>query len=254
MRLPRRLQHGESAELVDHLGELRSRLFVAGLAVLVASGVAFAFHEQLIELLNRPLPEGRQKPVTLGVTEPFMTSLKVSLAAGFAVALPVVLWQVWGFLAPAFQRGIQRAVAALVAFGALLFAGGVAFSYFVVLPAAIRFLTTYDSNVYDIEVRASHYYSFVLASLLAVGLIFQLPVAVLGVVRLGLVTSTKLRRNRRIGYVAMAATAVVLPGVDPVSTALTMLPLIALFESSIWLAVLFERRWGLANAPLGEPA
>ncbi len=254
MRLPRRLQHGEPAELVDHLGELRGRLIVAGLAVVIASGVAFAFHEQLIELLNRPLPEGRRKPVTLGVTEPFMTSLKVSLAAGFAVALPVVLWQVWGFFAPAFQRGVQRAVAALVTFGALLFAGGVAFSYFFVLPAAIRFLTTYDSDVYDIEVRASHYYSFVLASLLAVGMIFQLPVAVLGAVRLGLLTSAKLRRNRRIGYVAMAATAVVLPGVDPVSTALTILPLVALFEASIWLAVVFERRWSMAGAPHGEPA
>ncbi len=253
MRLPRRLVHGESAELVDHLGELRSRLLVAGLAVLVASGVAFAFHEQLIELLNRPLPEGRKKPITLGVTEPFMTSLKVSLAAGFAVALPVVLWQIWGFLAPAFQKGVQRSVAALVTFGALLFAGGVAFSYFFVLPAAIRFLTTYDADVYDIEVRASHYYSFVLASLLAVGMIFQLPVAVLGAVRLSLVTSAKLRRNRRIGYVAMAATAVVLPGVDPVSTALTMLPLIALFEASIWLAVVFERRWSLATELAGEP-
>jgi len=254
VRLPRRLQHGEPAELVDHLGELRNRLLIAGLAVLVASGVAFAFHEQLIELLNRPLPEGHRKPVTLGVTEPFMTSLKVSIAAGFAVALPVVLWQVWGFLAPVFERGVQRAVTLLVAFGALLFAGGVAFSYFVVLPAAIHFLTNYDSDVYDIQVRASHYYSFVLASLLAVGLIFQLPVAVLGVVRLGLLTSAKLRKNRRIGYVAMAATAVVLPGVDPVSTALTMLPLIALFEASIWLAVVFERRWGLVGLPHGEPA
>jgi sec-independent protein translocase protein TatC len=254
VRLPRRLEHGEPAELVDHLGELRGRLMIAGLAVIAASGVAFAFHEQLIELLNQPLPEGRRKPVTLGVTEPFMTSLKVSLAAGFAAALPVVLWQVWGFLAPAFERGVQRAVALLVAFGALLFAGGVAFSYFVVLPAAIRFLTTYDSDVYDIEVRASYYYSFVLASLLAVGLIFQLPVAVLGAVRLGVVTSAKLRRNRRIGYVAMAATAVVLPGVDPVSTALTMLPLVALFEASIWLAAAFERRWQAASAPAGSPA
>ena len=253
MRLPRRLNHGEPAELVDHLDELRGRLMIAGLAVILASGVAYAFHEQLIALLNQPLPEGRRRPVTLGVTEPIMTSVKISLAAGFAVALPIVLWQAWSYVAPAFQRGVQRSIAALVGFGALLFAGGVAFSYFVVLPAAIRFLTNYDSNLYDIEVRASHYYSFVLASLLAVGLVFQLPVAVLGLVRLGLVTSAKLRRNRRIGYVAMTAAAVVLPGVDPVSTAITMLPLIGLFEASIWLAVFFERRWGFTGALAGEP-
>jgi sec-independent protein translocase protein TatC len=253
VRLPRRLQHGEHAELVDHLGELRARVAIAGFAVVAATAVAFTFHSQLIELLNRPLADGRQ-PVTLGVTEPFMTSLKVSLAAGFALALPIVLWQAWSFFAPAVDRTIQRAIAALVTFGAALFAGGVVFSYLVVLPAAIRFLTNYDAEIYDIEVRASYYYSFVLSSLLAVGLIFQLPVAVLGAVRLGFLSSSTLRRQRRMGYVAMAALAVVLPGVDPVTTALTMLPLFLLYEGSIWLAVVFERRWSLVPEPSSEPA
>jgi sec-independent protein translocase protein TatC len=253
LRLPRRLQHGEGAELVEHLGELRSRLVVAGLALLAATGVAFAFRANLIELLNAPLPADR-RPVTLGVTEPFMTSLKVSLAAGFVLASPVVLWQLWSFLAPALQRGVQRAVAALASFGTVLFAGGVAFAYIVVLPAAIRFLTTFDAEVYEIEVRASYYYSFVLSTLLAVGLIFELPVVLLGLVRLKILSSTTLRRKRRLGYVLMAATAVVLPGVDPIATALTTVPLIALFESSIWLCALFERRWRASAQLQGEPA
>ena len=107
----------------------------------------------------------------------------------------------------------------------------------------MKFLTNFDSSLYDIEVRASSYYSFVMLVLVFVGILFQLPVFLLGLVRFGVTSSAKLRRNRRMGYVGMAALAVVMPGVDPVTTALTMAPLMVLFEGSIWLAVVFERRW-----------
>lgn len=250
MRLPRRLAEGDTAELVDHLGELRARVIVSLVAVAAGFAVAFVFRERLIELLNAPLPADHKKPVTLGVTEPFVTSLKISAFAGLAIALPVVLWQFWSFVAPALDRGIRRAIAALVAFGAALFAAGTAFGYFVALPAAVRFLTDYDSNLYDIEVRASYYYSFVLAVIGSVGIVFELPVIVLGLVRLGVLSSDKLRRNRRTGYVGMAVLAVVLPGVDPVTTALLMAPLMGLFEASIWLSVALERRL----EPEGQPA
>src|SRR5579884_3938626 len=139
MRLPRRLGHAETAELVDHLGELRARLIV--ILVAVASG----FHHQLLEWLNQPLPAGRRKPVTFGVTEPFMTSLKVSIYAGFALSLPVILWQLWAYLAPAFRKGTERALVGFVAFASLLFAVGVGFGYVVALPAAVHFLTNYDA-------------------------------------------------------------------------------------------------------------
>lgn len=243
MLLPRRLGHEETAELVDHLGELRTRLIVILLALAAGFAVAYGFHHQLIEWLNRPLPAGRRKPVTFGVTEPFMTSLKVSLYAGFALALPVILWQLWAYLAPAFRKGTERALIAFVAFASILFAVGVGFGYTVALPAAVRFLTNYDSQIYDIQIRASSYYSFALLSLVAVGLVFELPIFILALVRLGITTSRKLRRNRRIGYVVMAALAVALPGVDPVTTAFEMVPLMLLFECSIWLSVVFERRW-----------
>jgi sec-independent protein translocase protein TatC len=243
MRLPRRLAHGQSAELVEHLGELRSRLLVVLLALGAGFAVAYGFHHQLIDWLNQPLPAGHRRPVTFGVAEPFMTSLKVSLYAGFALALPVLLWQLWSFLAPAIDRKAERAISGFVAFASVLFGLGVAFAYKVALPAAIHFLTNYDSSVYNIQIRASSYYSFALLSLLAVGLVFELPIFLLALVRIGVLTAAKLRRNRRIGYVAMAALAVALPGVDPVTTAFEMLPLMALFELSIWLSVLFERRW-----------
>ncbi len=243
MRLPRRLRPDETVGLVDHLGELRARLVVVLIALAAGFAVGYGFHHQLIEWLNQALPAHHRKPVTLGVTEPFMTSLKISLYAGFALALPVILWQVWSFLAPAVPKGVERSILGFVAFASVLFAVGVGFGHEVALPAAVHFLTSYDSGVYDIQIRASSYYSFAMLSLLAVGLVFELPVFILGLVRFSVVSAAKLRRNRRIGYVAMAALAVALPGVDPVTTAFEMVPLMFLFEGSIWLAVVFERRW-----------
>lgn len=248
MRL-RRLDHEEQAELVEHLGELRTRLVISLVAVAVGFGVAYAFHGTLLHWLNAPLPAGHRRPVTFGVTEPFMTSFKVSLYAGFALALPVVLWQLWAFLAPAFQQNIQRSMASSVAAATALFAIGVGFGYRVVLGPAVHFLTTYDSHLYDIQIRASSYYSFVLMVLVAVGIVFELPVFVLALVRLRIISSQTLRRKRRLGYVIVAALAVALPGIDPVTTTLEMIPMLLLFEGSIWLSLLFERRWHHAHAP-----
>ncbi|MDQ2913938.1 MAG: twin-arginine translocase subunit TatC [Chloroflexota bacterium] len=243
MRLPKRLLHGEPAELVDHLGELRSRLVIVLVALAGGFAIAYGFHHELINWLNQPLPAGRRRPVTFGVTEPFMTSLKVSLYAGFALAFPVILWQLWSFLAPALDKRVRHSILGFVAFATGLFAFGVAFSYKIALPAAVHFLTNYDARVYNIQIRASSYYSFALLSLIAVGIVFELPIFILCLVRIGVLSSAKLRRNRRIGYVAMAALAVALPGVDPVTTAFEMVPLMGLFELSVWLSVLFERRW-----------
>ncbi len=252
MRLPRRLQQGESAELVEHLGELRSRIVVSLAAVGAGFALAYVQHERLIGWLTRSLPAGR-RPVTLGVAEPFVTSLKLSLVAGLALALPVVLWQLWSFLAPAVEERRQRAVAGFVAVATLLFACGVGFADRVALPAAVRFLTTYDSQLYDVQVRAQDFYSFAITVLVAVGLVFELPIFVLALVRFGVVSAAKLRRNRRVGYVAVAAVAVALPGVDPVTTLFEMAPLLLLFEASIWLSVVFERRWRSEAAPAPRP-
>jgi sec-independent protein translocase protein TatC len=251
-RLPRRLGNEEVAELVDHLGELRGRLVVSVLALAGTTALAYAFHGRLIESLNAALPVTLARPITLSPTEPFMTSLKVSLYAGFLLALPIFLWQFWGFIAPAFDRGAQRTVRALVAFSAALLLAGVAFGYKIALPAAVHFLTTFDSNLYDVEVRASSYYSFALLVLLSVGIVFQLPIFVLALVRLGVTSSAKLRRNRRLGYVIVTVVAVALPGVDPITTLLELIPLLLLFEGSIWLAVLMERRQRISSEPLSS--
>jgi sec-independent protein translocase protein TatC len=248
--LPRRLAHDEQAGLVHHLDELRSRLLVCLIAIACSFALSYAFHPTLLHWLNKPLRHGL-KPVTFGVTEAFTTSVTVSLWAAAALALPIICWQLWAFLAPAVDQAVERALAWFVAFAASLLTAGVAFGYFIVLPAAIHFLTTYDHQLYTIQIRASSYYSFVLLVLATCAIVFELPIFVLALTRLRILPTSKLRKNRRLGYVIVAAIAVALPGVDPVTTILEMAPLLILFEASIWLAVLFERRW-LAHQATGE--
>jgi sec-independent protein translocase protein TatC len=253
-RLPRRLRHGESVTLVEHLDELRSRLIIAILAVVLGFAVAYVFHDPILRWLAEPLPAGRaDRLVTFGVTEPFFTTVKVSLAAGFALALPVVLWQLWGFLAPAFQEHLQRVVAVFVLIATALFAAGVAFAYWVVLPRALSFLTSFNADLFEIQLRASYYYSFVSLALLGIGLVFELPVFVLALVRLGVVTSAQLRHNWRIGVAIVVVVAALLPTVDPVSLAFEVVPLLILYALSVGLAGFFEKRWtekGVLAGPL----
>jgi sec-independent protein translocase protein TatC len=200
----------------------------------------------LIDRLMRPLPDDVEL-VTLGVTEPFFTSIKVSFFAALAVALPILLWQLWSFLAPAVEEHTQRIVSAFVALGTALFVGGAAFAYLIVLPKAVPFLVQYDEALYDTQVRASYYFSFVTLVLFGLGVMFELPIFVLALVRLGVLTSGRLRRNRRIGYLVVVVFAVLLPTVDPVSLAFELVPLLLLYELSIWLSVLMERRWERAG-------
>src|SRR5262245_17022575 len=170
MRPPRRLRHGEEATLVEHLGELRTRLVICLIAVAVSFSVTYAFHDHILNWLNRPLPDHLRKPTTFGVAEPFTTSFAVSFWAALLIVLPIVLWQLWAFLAPAFQEHSQRVIVGFSGFAALLLAAGIMFGYFVALPAAVHFLTNFDSEQYNIQIRAKDYYSFVITVLFAVGI------------------------------------------------------------------------------------
>jgi sec-independent protein translocase protein TatC len=240
--LPRRLGHEEEASLVEHLTELRHRLFICLGSIVPAFALAYAFHDHLIERLKDLLPPGTPL-VTFGVTEPFLTSLKVSFYAAIALVLPIILWQVWSFLAPAVGEDTQRVLGVFVVLATALFAAGVAFCYVIVLPKALTFLVDYDSNLYTTQIRASYYLSFVALTLLAFGIAFEMPIFVLALVRLGVLSSARLRSNRRVGYVMMLVFAILLPTVDPVSLALEVAPLLVLYELSIWVSVLMERRW-----------
>jgi sec-independent protein translocase protein TatC len=252
LRLPRRLKHGEQATLVEHLGELRGRLVVALVALVAGFIVAYVFHSHLIHWLELKLPPDHRQLVTLSVAEPFLTAVQVSLYAGFIIALPVIIYELWAFFAPALDDHTQRAVVGLTAFATLLAAAGLTFAYLVALPAALHFLTNYDDPLYDNFIRARDFISFSSLVLLAVTVVFEIPVVILGLVRIGVLSYAKLKRNRRIGYVLMAALAVALPGVDPVTTTIEMIPMMILFEGSIWLAYFSERRARRRDLATGE--
>jgi sec-independent protein translocase protein TatC len=240
--LPRRLEHGEEATLVEHLEELRSRLIVCLVALGVGFVVAFTFHERLIHWLMQPLPKEHRQLLTLSVGEPFMTAMWVSLYAGFLLALPVILWQAWAFFIPAFEEHHERTLRLFVVLATGLLVAGVVFGYYVALPKAVQFLTNFDDEIYNIGIRARDYISFATKVLMAMAIVFELPIFVLGLTRLGILTPDTLRRNRRTGYFVVAVIAVLLPGIDPVTTTFEIIPLVILFEGSIWLSVLLDRR------------
>src|SRR5581483_11114913 len=194
---PRRLGYGEEATLVEHLEELRWRIFVILGGLVVATIAAFVFHNQLLDWLNGPLPPSHRKLAALGVAEPFTVTLTVCVYAGIVLSLPVKLWS---FFAPAFTPNVERRVLGLVGVATALGACGIAFSYGIVLPRAVHWLTNFDSQHFVHLIQAKSYYSFVVTIMLGMTLVFELPLVVVGLVRRGVVRSRGLRRNRRIGY------------------------------------------------------
>jgi sec-independent protein translocase protein TatC len=250
MRRIKPISHAEKVSLVGHLDELRARLLVALAAFGVALALCFWQSDLLLELASVPLPEAHRKLITFGVTEPFTTTLTVAGYAAIVLSLPVLLYELYAFLLPAFSRREQRAIVPLLALIPMLFIAGVAFGYFVVLPAAAGFLLEFNDTQFNVQLRAADYYGFFATTLLACGIVFQVPVAILAVTRLGIVEVEQLRRNRRYAYLLCAVAAAALPGVDPVSMLLETAPLIALYEFSIVLARLFGQP--TAAVPLAD--
>jgi sec-independent protein translocase protein TatC len=192
------------------------------------------------------VPQGN-KPVTLGIGEPFTTTVTVSFYFALVLALPVILFELYGFVLPALLPKERRAAVPLLWAVPLLFAVGVLFGYFVVLPAAVRFLQNFNSGEFNVLVQASPYYDFVATLLLAMGLCFELPVLILGLTRAGVVNARMLRKGRRYAVVGCVLVAAILPG-DAITMALEALPLYILYEVSIVLAALVERRARRASA------
>ena len=225
--------------LVDHLDELRARLVVCLAVFGAALALCFWQNHLLLEIASAPLPADHQKLITFGVTEPFTTTFTVSAYAAIILALPFVLYQLYAFLLPAFSKQQQRAIIPLLAMIPLLFIAGVAFGYFLVLPAAAKFLLNFNDSQFNVQVQAKQYYSFFAMTVLACGIVFQVPVGILSVTRLGIVKVEQLTKNRRYAYLACAVVAAALPGVDPISMLLETAPLIILYELSIVLAKAF---------------
>ena len=187
-----------------------------------------------------------RKPVTLGVSEPFLQTLKVSVYAGLLLALPLILFQIYAFVLPAFSpREKQIALPAMLGIP-FLFIGGVVFGYYTVVPRAIEFLQNFNTDDFDVLVQAQPYYKFVLMLLIAMGLLFQIPIGIVAVTRVGIVSTSQLAHNRRYAILVIAVLAMLLPGQDPVTMSMMMAPMYVLFEASILLSWLLDRRAGRA--------
>jgi sec-independent protein translocase protein TatC len=184
-----------------------------------------------------------RRPVTFGITEPFLTTFKISSYAAILLVLPVLLYQIYAFILPAFTNREKRAIMLVLLVIPLLFIGGVAFAYFVALPRAANFLLNFNEQNFDIQLRAQDYYSFSITFMVAIGLLFQVPMAILAIVRLEILSVAQLRKNR--GYVILATAviaALVTPTPDPITMLVCMAPLLILFELSILAGSVLERR------------
>jgi sec-independent protein translocase protein TatC len=198
--------------------------------------------ERAADALPRTIP--KRKPVTLGVGEPFTVTLGIAAYFALLFSLPVLLYQAYAFVLPAFSPKERRVALPLMLMIPLLFLGGAAFGYWLVLPPAISFLQNFNDQSFDVLIQAKEYYRFEMLALLSTGLVFQLPVGLLALNAAGIVSARMLRSSWRYAIVAIAVVAAVLPGVDPVTTVILMVPLLLLYLLSILLLTFADRRRG----------
>jgi len=302
----RPIGHEDRLSIVDHLDELRTRLIISGVALVIAFGFCFWQNQRLLDALNRALPDtpatsqnhisgltgdsvnerkgllkaaaadkqlaastanpalkqsylqaaaglteaaqalpsstGKRLPITIGVGEPFTTTLTVAAYFALLITLPVLLYQVYAFVIPALNPEEKRVALPVMLAAPALFLAGAAFAYFFVLPPAVHFLQGYNSQNFDILVQAKTYYKFQIFTMLGVGLAFQLPLALLALHRLGVINGSTLTKHWRYATVIMAVIAAAMPGADPVTTAFEMLPLVVLYLASIVMLKIADRR------------
>ena len=302
----RPIGHDDRLSIVDHLDELRTRLIICGVALVIAFGFCFWQNQRLLDALNRALPAtpatsqnhisgltgdsvnerkgllkaaaadkqlaastanpalkqsylqaaaglteaaqalpsstGKRLPITIGVGEPFTTTLTVAAYFALLLTLPVLLYQVYAFVIPALSPEEKSVALPTMLAAPALFLAGAAFAYFFVLPPAVHFLQGYNSQNFDILVQAKTYYKFQIFTMLGVGLAFQLPLALLALHRLGVINGSTLTKHWRYATVIMAVIAAAMPGADPVSTAFEMLPLVVLYFASIVMLKIADRR------------
>ena len=229
--------------LLTHLDELRKRLFWSIVAVSVGVVVAAIFNGFVFDALLWPLqqvkglPETAYQITTFSPAEPFMVSLKVWVAAGLILASPILIWELWAYVAPAFTPTEKRYFYPVVIASTLLFLGGVALAYFLVLPRGLGFLLNFSSGYFNVQNRASDYFTFMALFILAFGVVFELPVVLVLLARVGVVDDKFLRKHRRYSILILAlASAIITPSQDAFSMLAMFVPLYILYEISIVLA------------------
>ncbi len=227
--------------LFGHLGELRQRLIRCLIALLITTAVSFFFAKQIFNILI--LPTGGINLIYIEMTEMIGTYMKVSLVSGIILAMPYLIYQLIMFVSPALTRKEKKYVYLILPWIALMFLGGVIFAYFILLPPATKFLITFGSDIATPQIKIGNYISIVSRLLLAIGLVFEMPVVTTFLSRLGVITPKWLSGKRKLAIIfAFILAAIITPTFDPVNQSLVAVPLIILYEMSIWLAKLVQRK------------
>ena len=232
--------------LGEHLDELRKRLFIAAVAMTVGAVIAFVFHRDILEVLKGPAGRYLSDPgaslIYTDLTENLGISMKISLMGGFVLALPVVVYELIMFIAPGLTPRERRYLLLFLPGVTVSFVAGVLFGYFVLLPPALRFLLTFNTDIATPMIRVGSYVNLVIRLLFWLGVVFETPVLMYLLAKLRLVSHKSFARRRRIAVVAaFVLGALITPTFDPINQTLVALPIIALYETGIWLAWLARR-------------
>ncbi len=232
----------EKMPIMEHLVEIRNRLFKSVAAVIVTTTIAFIFNDQIMDFLLRPAPDDLTLQ-TITIMEPLSIFFKVSLTAGIIVAMPFLVYQFLAFVSPALTSKEKRYIYMILPAVAVMFFVGVAFAYFVALPRAMGFFATFGSDWVSIEPAISSYINIVTRLLIGVGLMFETPIIIMFLARMGLVSPQWLGARRKLWIVlAFVIAALITPTFDPINQTIIALPLIVLLELSIWLSKLVYKK------------
>lgn len=219
--------------LVEHLVELRNRIFIAVFSVIPGTIVGWFLSDDIIHILKAPLPNNGAPLITLGLTEPFMIHIEVALTAGFILAMPVILYEFWAFISPGLTPSERRTARPWVPLALFFFAIGVGLAYFI-LPYASGFLYGFQSQDIKLTLTAEAYFGFVTTLFIAFGLVMEFPIVLVLLSKVGIVTSQKLRGWRRMAIVGITIfSAFVTPGADMVSPIAMAVTMYVLYEASI---------------------
>jgi len=239
--------------VLGHIAELRKRLIRSVIAVVLTAILSFIFFEQIFNILTSPAPQDINL-IYIEMTEMIGTIMRVCLISGIILAMPYLTYELIMFVSPALTGKEKRYVYLILPWIALMFAAGVAFAYFILIPRVTGFLLTFGSDIATPQIKIGNYVSIVSRLLLAVGLVFEMPVLTTFLAKIGIITPKWLADKRRTAIIlAFILAAIITPTIDPINQSLVAAPLIVLYELSIWLAKLVHKKEPAVDTPISSP-